>query len=67
MEEILGTEKDLIVENTIRLLKDGDYSFSNRASQDIDLDRSWTKKSIIEEMVRYHYCPVVFKLIFVTN
>lgn len=53
VEEILGTEKDLIAENTIRLLKNGDYSFSNRASQDIDLDRSWTKKSIIEEMVRY--------------
>ena len=53
MEEILGTEKDLIIENTVRLLKNGDYIFRNRASQDIDLDRSWTKKSIIEGMIQY--------------
>lgn len=53
MTEIQGTEKDLILEDTIRLLTSGEYMFSNRASQDIDLDRSWTKKAIIEEMVRY--------------
>jgi len=53
MEEISGTDKEYILNLTSKFLKEERYLVRERASAQIDLDRSWTIKALIKGIILY--------------